>query len=102
MLKDRIRLSQPTKTRTPSGAVREVWSEPKAVHARVDYLGARTYTAALAEQTGCRVRATIRCRVVADGWRVLVHGQPFKIKTAEPHKEPGYLVLMLETHDGNG
>ncbi|PRP71500.1 hypothetical protein BUE93_05740 [Chromobacterium amazonense] len=102
MLKDRIWLSQPIKTRTPSGGVVDGWTEPKPVHARVDYLGARTYTAALAEQTGCSVRATIRRRDVAHGWRALVYGQPFKVKTVEPHENRDYLVLMLETHDGNG
>ncbi|WP_046158596.1 phage head closure protein [Chromobacterium vaccinii] len=102
MLNDRVRLSQPIKTRKPSGGWVDSWTEPKPVHARIEYLGARTYTAALAEQTGCRVRATIRRRAVVHGWRALVHGQPFKVKTVEPHANRDFLVLMLETSDGNG
>ncbi|WP_043616879.1 head-tail adaptor protein [Chromobacterium violaceum] len=102
MLNNRIRLSQPIKSRQPSGAVREGWGEPKPVHAKVDYLGARTYTAALAEQTGCSVRATIRRRAVAQGWRAWVDGLPLKVKTIEPHQDRSYLVLMLRTDDGNG
>ncbi|MCD0494827.1 phage head closure protein [Chromobacterium violaceum] len=102
MLNGRIWLSWPVKTRKPSGQEVIAWSERKRIHARIEYLGARTYTAALAEQTGCSIRATIRRREVAHGWRALVNGQPFKVKTVQPHQEPGYFVLMLETSDGNG
>ncbi|OQS41824.1 phage head closure protein [Chromobacterium haemolyticum] len=101
-LKDRIRLRAPVKRRLPSGQEKTGWSDAKPAHAKVEYLGARTYTAALAEQTGCSVRATVRRRPVAHGWRVELEGGPFKVKTVEPHKQRGYLVLMLERDDGNG
>ena len=101
-LKDRIKLCSPVVTRSPSGAEKKGWAVPVPVFAKVEYLGSRVYTAALAEQTGCSVRAIVRKRPVAEGWRALVGGEPFKISTVDPHKERGFLVLMLQKDDGNG
>lgn len=101
-LRDRVRLCSPVQTRQPSGAVKEGWSDPVTAYADVEYLGSRTYTAALAEQTGCPVRVIVRKRPVAEGWRALVDGAPFKVSTVEPHRERGFLVLMLKKDDGNG
>lgn len=101
-LKERIKLSSPVVTRSPSGAEKTGWSDPVPVFAKVEYLGSRVYAAALAEQTGCSVRATVRKRPVAEGWRALVDGVPFKVSSVDPHRDRGFLVLMLEKDDGNG
>lgn len=102
-LKDRIRIMMPVETRKPSGQIEKTWAVPIAVYARVEHLGARVYTAALAEQTGCAIRATIRRRpMVVSGWRAEVDGATYKINSVTPDRHPGYLVLMLQTDDGNG
>lgn len=102
VLRGRIRLCAPQITRLPSGGEQKAWTAPVPVFAKVDYLGSRVYTAALAEQTGCSVRVIVRKRMVASGWRVLLDGVLFAVSTVEPHKAPGFLVLMLRKDDGNG
>lgn len=102
VLSGRIKLCAPQVARLPSGSEQKTWSAPVPVWAKVDYLGSRVYTAALAEQTGCSVRAIVRRRVVATDWRVLLDGVLFVVSTVEPHKTPGFLVLMLRKDDGNG
>lgn len=101
-LNDRIRVQSLVETRQPSGAVTRGWSVPFVVYAKVEYLGANTYQAALAEQTGCSVRVTIRDRALLAGWRVLHGGGVFRVKVVQPHAQRGYQVLMLEVDDGNG
>lgn len=102
VLSGRIRLCAPQIARLPSGGEQKTWTAPVPVFAKVDYLGSRVYTAALAEQTGCSVRVIVRKRMVASGWRVLLDGVLFAVSTVEPHKAPGFLVLMLRKDDGNG
>jgi SPP1 family predicted phage head-tail adaptor len=102
ILKDRIWLSSPEESRSPSGAVKKGWTDLRKVYAAVEYLASRVYTAALAEQTGCTVRVVIRRRPVASGRRALVDRVTYAVKTVEPHRERGFLVLMLEKDDGNG
>lgn len=101
-LNDRIRVQAPTPIRLPSGEVVNQWSVPFALYAKVDVLGARSYTAALAEQTGCSLRVTIRERSILVGWRVLHGGGVYRVKAVLPHEQRGYQVLMLEVDDGNG
>lgn len=102
VLSGRIRLCAPQIVRLPSGGEQKTWTAPVPVFAKVDYLGSRVYTAALAEQTGCSVRVIVRKRMVASGWRVLLDGVLFAVSTVEPHKALGFLVLMLRKDDGNG
>lgn len=104
MLNQRIRLQAPETRRLPSGQQVPGYGPAVPVFARIDYLSSRAYTAALAEQSGCGVRLTVRRRPVGMGWRcTLPDGGVYRVKTRpEPHRVNGFLVLMLEVDDGNG
>lgn len=102
VLNKRIGVMRPILTRQPSGALVKSWSPVVLVHAHVEWLESSSYHAALAEQSGCSVRATVRRRDVAVGHRVVVADRTLKVKSVQPGRHPGYWQLMLEQDDGNG
>lgn len=101
-LNEVVGLAAKLDTRKPSGQMVSQFASPTGAFAKVEYLSSKVYTAALAEQTGCELRVTIRQRSLATGSRLWHLHQPFAVKTITPHQTKGFIVLMCEKDDGNG